>query len=873
MDAGGVKTAKEQKGTDMRAEKLVWKSEKMQAVFDAEQAIWTSLKSPLDPQNTEFLLTAEEFPQMNEAGARWLGTLEIGVTENNETRVLFTSDLAKRTEIQENRITVEYQKIPGFSALALGQKYRRNEQGIFWEISLKNEGDKTLEIGRLGIPLLMDQFFRGDDSFKYEQCVLRHACLCHENAWIYWEKSCGDEPVLLFKAMDGTALDSFSVEKEWANAVPGAFEGVYTVYLYHEPTRQFPETKTCRLAPGEFLRKKFLLGMEKGKKEAVSWLMENGGFYLESTPGMVLPCGTRAEIRIFSQECPEVVTANAGDHAGEVTGEGNGHWKTWLELNGYGRREAWVSVNRQRSKLTFFGIEAPEQIYQKQNRFICENQWETDEKDPCYHGLLMWDMDVKKRINASCNPHGPNWYAGGSDEIGLVSGLFLSEWNVYRPSETQIRILQDYCHDFIEDRLTEQPGWRVHRMVPWFEMFEPWSGYGADDVWRAFNYVHVINTYYNMYRIAKRYPFSWLEESEKWIYKAYQYAKAMFSFWMFPEGVGATQYGNMGEAVLALSLSKALEEEGYVEESAEIQKIVVTKAEFFAGKAYPYGSEMAYDSTAFEAVYAYGKAIGDERVMEKTMEVSLANRGWQPSWYLYMTDLRAGGDSGWNVSYMTQLGAWPIYDWTLEHRHYDISKIKAMYAAYLAGFSIYKSGGYWSSEPENQGTSGWIVEGMQGDFTGISKERTPYRKGLVAMSGEGCLGYYGALKIACSVVFREEGMRLALGGNLKEREDTYQFYPEDGLAIRFFDIDLDFAVKLERDKISCVENQGKNWVLHVENVTGDAHKLWIKARSGERGQYLIQTEHGSMEEELHEEWSDVELEISGRDLRIVFVRI
>jgi hypothetical protein len=70
--------------------------------------------------------------------------------------------------------------------------------------------------------------------------------------------------------------------------------------------------------------------------------------------------------------------------------------------------------------------------------------------------------------------------------------------NVYRPEEEQIRVLQQYRQDFIEDRLTEQPGWRLHRAVPWFTMFDPWTGRGVDDIWRAFNYVHVINTYYNM---------------------------------------------------------------------------------------------------------------------------------------------------------------------------------------------------------------------------------------------------------------------------------------------------------------------------------------------------------------------------------------
>ena len=65
------------------------------------------------------------------------------------------------------------------------------------------------------------------------------------------------------------------------------------------------------------------------------------------------------------------------------------------------------------------------------------------------------------------------------DEIGLVGGLFLSEKNVYRPVEEELHALDDYVNDFLLSRLTEQPGWRVRRMVPWHTMFEPWAGNGA----------------------------------------------------------------------------------------------------------------------------------------------------------------------------------------------------------------------------------------------------------------------------------------------------------------------------------------------------------------------------------------------------------
>ena len=144
--------------------------------------------------------------------------------------------------------------------------------------------------------------------------------------------------------------------------------------------------------------------------------------------------------------------------------------------------------------------------------FVAKNHLETNEKDPCYHGLLVWDMVNKRRINSTFNPYFEDWWRGGSDDPGLASGLFIEEKNVYRASEEEVKVLNAYVEDFILKRLTEQPGWRVHRMVPWYTMFEPWAGRGADDVWRAFNYVHVINVMYDMYRIQKQHHYSWMRD-------------------------------------------------------------------------------------------------------------------------------------------------------------------------------------------------------------------------------------------------------------------------------------------------------------------------------------------------------------------------
>lgn len=849
----------------MSEKKAQWYMGNMLAKFDVERAAWTSVQAPTDSNHAEFLLTPDEFPSLDGEQARWLGTVELVIKgSEGDTVHIYTPEMEKSVEADEEKIRVTYSentKVPG---IRIVEEYLRSDDGIRWDILVENTGNDDVELERLGIPLLMNQFFRGDDRFKYEQCVLRHTCLCHKNSWMYWEKSSGAAPLLILKTMDDTALDCFEVEHRFAEhtGVEGAFEGLYTVYVYHEPMpdHRFENLETRTLKAGQTIQKSFMIGMQQSREECVQWLVRNGGFYLESVPGMVLPYGKRAELTIYSQTKPAIKSDYTEDTAEEVEGNA-GTWKAYLTLNGYGRRGLAVTLDGHLSRLTFFGIENPGEIYARQTDFIIKNQFETDDTDPCYHALLMWDMDVKHRIDSKCNPHGPDWFAGGSDDIGLATGLFLSEWNAYHPKEEQVRVLQKYCHDFIEQRLTEQPGWRVHRMVPWFVMFEPWSGRGADDVWRAFNYVHVINTYYNMYRISKIYKKDWLDAPHVWIYKAYEYAKAMFSYWMFPDGIGATEIGNMGEFVLATEIVGALKDQNCRKEADELQEIITEKARFFAGKTYPYGSEMAYDSTAYEAVYGYGKAIMDERVMEKTMGVSVANRGWQPEWYLYMTDLRGGGDSHWNVSYMTQLGAYPIYDWVLEQRHYRVDLMKALYGAYLAGFAIYNSGGYWSDDPENQGATAWIFHGANGLFTGKDRGGSPVYKGIAAMSGEGCLGFFGALKIAASMVYQEDGHQKVLGGQLFEKEGGYVLKPDDGLNMRFFDTCRDFAVKLEQDTLESIETLENGWMIQIKNDTDVSHTLRMEVRSGIGGEYQIITEKGHQTQKIEREWAWIEVEL------------
>lgn len=172
----------------MSEKKVQWYMGNMLAKFDVERAAWTSVQAPTDFNHAEFLLTPDEFPSLDGEQARWLGTVELVIKgSEGDTVHIYTPEMEKSVEADEEKIRVTYSENTKAPGIRIVEEYLRSDDGIRWDISVENTGNDDVELERLGIPLLMNQFFRGDDQFKYEQCVLRHTCLCHENSWIYWE--------------------------------------------------------------------------------------------------------------------------------------------------------------------------------------------------------------------------------------------------------------------------------------------------------------------------------------------------------------------------------------------------------------------------------------------------------------------------------------------------------------------------------------------------------------------------------------------------------------------------------------------------------------------------------------------------------------
>lgn len=837
------------------------KNDIMTAVYDKDCGGIVSLTSAYDGYKADFVLTPEEFPEYDVDDCKWLGNLEGKLVLGNET-VSFSTGRMKRKGMctcRENCLDLiwpemenEWKKL-GFS---MKMQFLLENELITWTAKLENVSKETINFTEIAIPLLMNQYFRIDDDFKYDGCVMRHTCITGHSSYLYWEKSSGNAPVLLFAPLSDGVFTKLKQEKEdklFGQRFGDGFgyEGLVRVYAVDD-------SNLFSLRPGEAKELRFCLAFIKKESQINDMLNRLSLITLKAVPGMVGPIDKDFYV-MTRPVSAQVNVCGTEDRILENRIEKG--WKvSRIRFGTYGKRLIQVKKDGNTASYCFFITEPVRDMIDRHAEFVSKNHLEANEKDPCYHGLLMWDMVNKRRINSTFNPYFEDWWRGGSDDPGLASGLFLAEKNVYRASEEEIQTLNAYVEDFILKRLTEQPGWRVHRMVPWYTMFEPWAGRGADDVWRAFNYVHVINIMYDMYLIQKQHYFDCLRAPAEYLKMAYEYTKAMFNYWMFPHGVGASEFGNMGEMTLPLYLAQSLQKEGFIQEAAEMAAIFDKKAHFFNSKQFPFGSEMAYDSTAFEAVYAYGKRIGSEHIMKAAAKASFSNRGKQPVWFLYNTDLRAGGDTSWNSSYMTQLGAFPILDYTLDQGHIDEEWILSYYGASLSGWLIYNSGGFWSPDKENQGATGWITIASLINHTGQPPENSarsgngklgmPLSKGCVVLSGEAGIGFFGALRTACFIVMDHSVLgRIGLGCRFDKKEGKESILPEDGLSVRFYHVPDRWKAEIFGgclNEITVMENEIR-MVMTSLCREGVLLKLYSIPQEGEKQRILFE-EHIAVEE-------------------------
>ena len=125
-----------------------------------------------------------------------------------------------------------------------------------------------------------------------------------------------------------------------------------------------------------------------------------------------------------------------------------------------------------------------------------------------------------------------------------------------------------------------------------------WNRRDSENIGRAYNYPHVVAAYWALYRLARNYdglvtdhPWDWYLNQEFETTKCLTGRNARGGY-----NVGYINTGLM-EGDIFLLMLKDLKHEGWTNQAGEVEAAMKARTDKWAREKFPFGSEMAWDST------------------------------------------------------------------------------------------------------------------------------------------------------------------------------------------------------------------------------------------------------------------------------------
>jgi hypothetical protein len=679
-----------------------------------------------------------------------------------------------------------------------------------------------------------------------------------------------------------TALEYFESGRERA----------FTVYLHSSASRaelsarsgrwRLPETSlklSAKGAPGDSARYGFKFRWAQDYAQVRDVLYQEGAFDVNIVPGMTIPTDLAA---MFSLRTRNRIRRIVAEHPRETTVEDQGVRGHGIHV--YRARFSRLGENMLKVEygdgrylaLDFFVTEPLETLIKKRARFlVTHEQW----KNPklWYTGLYsQWDMKHQV-LRSPDDLDGLQSYAVACDDPALGKAPYLAAKNVFFPDQDEINSLEDYIRHYawggLQQTETEPYPYAIYG-IPNFKANRE-SAYddrrGKKHLWRIYDYPHVILLYYNMYLIAKNYPGTvhYLDR-EGYLQRAFGTAIAFFTVPMEIEKWSAYDTGTYNEVVIP-NLIQALEDNDKQDQARALREHWEKKAKYFILEhPYLFGSEYPFDTTGFESTHALAKyamerlkdpaatefqaAVKPEQAetfLEQQMKLNLACRGMEPAYYWLGSDYRGGGNGGYTLSYMSQMGGWAVEDYAENFAKDPTLYLRLGYASYLSSWALENSGpaesnyGYWYPGKENDGGASGGFEPRPWGQAWLGRKEMGH--GPWWYSGEIDLGFSGALRTAATVVTDDPIFGLfAYGGSLKNQADSIQVVPKDGPRARFHVLLGGARLKFElardgfaRDVPVVFDRSLKRLAFMVENRSGEQHETDLRLDGLPAGSYNI----------------------------------
>ncbi|RKU14740.1 hypothetical protein C6503_14640 [Candidatus Poribacteria bacterium] len=747
----------------------------------------------------------------------WTGDVVLKARLEDETAWTamhtFLSDDVRTVTYDQNSITTRYKgdsvNRSGLQHLNIEQRYEfggnvQTDDAILWTLTLHNTSGAQIEIGELGLPITLNTNYnigdekqgfnhRSVESTKYvfEQRVIESSFVSGHSSYILVSRASGKGDHLLIIPQADTALEAISGYGLFPDTdmVTGAGS---MFYLFSEATAITPwynGHRSLTLVPDEKRTFAFTLCRIKDYADINETLYQNGNIAVKIVPGMVLPIGTTAHLLLRCKKPITAIETANGIDVEPVATVGDRHTYT-VHLTSTGEQKISVRYgDGEWTHLLFNGIAEIETLMKARAKFIVAHQRVEDPDDLCHYSFRIWNNDAERLAVEEEAPCG-SIDMGGSDDRCFAPPVFLAGKNAYYPDEQEIRALDEFIENFLYGKLQDKDNYQVLNSLIGLREGS-WRRW--DYVWRIYNYPHVYNIYYQMYRITQLYRVKTSREPLAYLDLAYNTALASYldstyesvyetkNYIDYHRGNMSKTHAPMGSPILE-HLLKSLKMEGMETEYQTLRKAIEGCLPFFLEEEYPMASEYCFDHASKAALYYLAQVADDESLKKRTVDTILASRDATPMWFSYCTNMRFIG------CYPTPLLARPLFD-----RYEQTGDLHLLQKAYGATLAV------WSCvDPSGKGYNGreWRFNPPEKG----SSEYNYYRNGC--FSGEVGMGLYGNLSMLKSFLVRDPDFGLVgYGCAVAETEDAYTLIPQDGLGVRAAFVPLDVSLETVKARI------------------------------------------------------------------------
>lgn len=752
-----------------------------------------------------------------------------------------------------------------------------NDKGVLaLRFTLVNTSREPIEIGALGMPMVFDNIILDRDLDQaHAQASFVDPYIGRDAGYVQVTRLNGQGPALLVLPEKNTPLEAYRpllearaapkddiftdrsprtqvsegfydwtvaskgfVEKEWAKAGP-----------------QWNEATSIMLAPGQSRTIGLRFVTSPTIRAIEDTLVANKRPVAVGIPGYVVPTDQSASLFLKS---PSKVAKIESFPAGALTATPNDSGAGWarydIRASGWGQARLTISYADGQAQTVSYYITKPlEQVMADIGHFTTTNQWFEGKDDPFHRSpaILSYDREENKILTQD----GRVWVAGMSDEGGAGSWVAAMMKQLDNPNPEEVAKLERLVNETVLGHLqiTEGPqAGAVKKSLFYYDpkelpdYYDPainwknwtaWSKKDADDLGRSYNYPHVAIGHWVLYRLARENQ--GLVKQHDWrFYLDWAYRTSVA---MMRDAPYYAQFGQM-EGDIFVDILKDLKREGMTAQATEMETLMKKRADHWRTLKFPFGSEMAWDSTGQPEVYAWMRYFGYQPQADITKEVILGYDPTIPNWG-YNGNARRYWDFlyGGKVSrierqihhYGSALNAVPLFD-AYRQNPDDLHLLRVAYGGMMGGITNIDQQGFGSAAFHS-----W-PDMMKWD----------------ALTGDYGMGFYGHAIASATYAVKDKDLGwLGFGGKVTTNGANVHVVPQDGARRRLFIAPAGLWITLEAGHIASADYDGASGQvvltldpadaatmkarLLFETTTKDGKPYAIDGGTADRGGYAI----------------------------------